>query len=178
MKMISPMMSAAINVPVLEGTSSSLSLSDSVYSRAVTSHCFILISVTPATSRENSCFLSWLNLTILSSILELPWDIWRREASFWLHSPSCSSLLGLLRTPTPFGLIQFSHLATVAGNPGISVSQSRQRRRHSGFPGRWEWGHLYRESSRSSGISSVNMSDSPLRSPFPSERCFSRLRHW
>lgn len=182
--MISPMMSAAINVPVLEGTASALSLPDNAHSRAATSNCSTLISVTLATSRENSRLLSWLNLTILSLNSELPWDIWGREASFWLHYPSCSSLLGFLGILTAFGLIQFSHLATVVGDPGISVSQSRHRSEEEtlGLPGRQEWGHLYRESSKRSGICSQH---EPLPSeiilpltalPNP-ERCCSRPRH-
>lgn len=55
-------------------------------------------------------------------------------------------------------------LASVSVKEGVN-----QRRRHPGLPGSGEWGHLYRESSRRSGICSLNMSHSPLRSSFPSQ---------
>lgn len=122
MKMISPMVSAAVNFPRLEGTASPLSLTDTAHTRTA-SVLLLYLSLQPRAEKTHA---SSAGLTLqYSSNPELPWDTWSRQASFWLYSPSRSRLLGFLGVPTPFGLIQLSHLAMIAGNPGISVSQSR-----------------------------------------------------
>lgn len=142
--MISPMVSAAINFPRLEGTASPLSLIDIAHTRTA-SVLLLYLSLQPRAEKTHASsagltlqycpqIQSYLGtsgvdrLASGSTLLPAPvsWGSW--EYQYLLAS--FSSLIWPL---------QWVILASVSVKAG-----GYQRRRHLGFPGRREWGHPVR----------------------------------
>lgn len=141
MKMISPMMSAAINFPRVEGAASPLSLTDIALTRTASA----LLLYLSLQARAEKTHASSAGLTLQSC----------PQIQSYLGTSGVDRLASgsiLLPTPLSWGSWEYQHLLASFSSliwplqrvilASVSVKAGGyQRRRHSGFPGRREWGH-------------------------------------
>lgn len=168
-KMISPMMSAAINFPRVEGTASPLSLTDIALTRTA-SALLLYLSLQPRAEKTHAS----------SAGIALQYC---PQIQSYLGTSGVDRLASgsiLLPTPDSWGSWEYQHLLASFSSliwPLQRVNwhqcQSKQADIRAGdtrdFQEEENGVILYRESSRRSGICSLHVSHSPLRSSCPSQ---------